>query len=61
MMSLEKGLFCNRYEDLEALGYCIMWLLGKDRLPWNDCQNDKAETLKRKRYFVANDSPDPLF
>lgn len=44
-----QGLYCYRKDDLESLGYCIMWLIGKDKIPWNDCQYNKAETLKRKR------------
>ena len=54
-----EGFNGFRSEDLESLGYCFMYLIDNERVPWRDSGYDLKQTLSLKKEFLAQADPYP--
>ncbi len=55
-----EGFNGFRRDDLESLGYSIMYMIDKEKVPWKDFEKDRVKTLELKRKFAA-ENPHPVF
>jgi hypothetical protein len=54
-MSGLEGYTLSRRDDLESLGYSIMYLIDVDKIPWKE-NNNKKDILITKREFSTADT-----
>jgi len=54
-----QGFNGFRRDDLESLGYAIMWMIDKEKVPWRGLE-DQRVVLEMKVAFKDRDC-DPVF